>query len=282
MKVFISADIEGVAGITSFSQIFPGAPEYPAGCALLTGEVNAAIEGALEAGATEVLVADSHSQMTNILPDHLHPEAQLIRGVPRPHYMMQGLDDSFDAVFLVGYHARAGTPDGVLGHTFTADFSEVRLNGIAVGESAYNAAFAGHFGVPVALITGDDALRRENETLLPWAEKAVTKWGLTGLAARNLSPQKAQAVIRAAAGRALKNLSTMKPHVLAQPIRMELDFGAPAIAPTLCADIPGVQTDLWKTVSYTASDMPDAVRVLRLVQNLTSGFTRRPTVGWMV
>ena len=282
MKIFISADIEGVAGITSFTQIFAGAPDYAAGCALLTAEVNAAIEGALAAGASEIVVADSHSQMTTILPDRLHPEAKLIRGVSRPHYMMQGLDGSFDAAFLVGYHARAGTPDGVLGHTFIADISEVRLNDAPVGEAAFNAAFAGHYGVPVALITGDDALRRETQPVLPWAEKAVTKWGISGLAAVNLSPQKAQEAIRAAAMRALHQRADMRPLILTKPIRLELDFGAPAIAPTLAADIPGVETDLWKTVTYTAVDMPDAVRVLRLIQNLTSGFTRRPSVSWMV
>jgi D-amino peptidase len=220
--------------------------------------------------------------MTNLLPERLHPEAQLIRGVPRPHLMMQGLDDTFDAAFLVGYHAMAGTPRGVLGHTIIADISQVRQNGTVVGETAFNAAFAGHFAVPVALVCGDDTLAAEIQGVLPWAEGVITKWGITGMAARNLSPAKSQDAIRTAAARALRRLKELRPLVLDRPIMLEVSFGKPHIAPTLCQDLPGVQSDGWETLTFQAADMLDAVRMLRLILNLTSGMTRRPNVGWMM
>jgi len=283
MKVYISADIEGVACVTNFSQIYPqGGGDYAAGCQLLTAEVNAAIEGAFEAGATEVVVADSHSQMTNILPEMLHKDAQLIRGLPRPHYMMQGLDGTFGAALFVGYHSMSGTPRGVLSHTFTADISQARLNGVVVGESAFNAAFAGHFDVPVALVCGDDTLSAEIQDTLPWAERIVTKWGISGFAARNLTPQKSCETICAAAKRALGRLKEMKPFVVEKPIQFELSFGKPHIAPTMCMDLPGIESDEWETLTYRATDMIDVVRMLRLILNLTSGMSKRPTVGWMV
>jgi D-amino peptidase len=282
MKIFISADIEGVAGVTNFAQIFPeGGGAYAAACHLLTAEVNAAIEGALEAGAKEIVVADSHSQATNIIPTELHPEAQLVRGQPRPHCMMQGLEQDFEAALLVGYHSMAGTPRGVLAHTFIADISEIRLNGKAVGEVGFNAAFAGELGVPVAVVTGDDTLAAEIQDTLPWAERVITKWGLSPFAARNLSPQKSQAAIRQAAKRALGRLNEMKPYTAAKPVKFEIDFGKPHLAPTLSADIPGVESDGWETLTYTAKDMADAMRMLRLILNLNSAVTKRPNVGWL-
>ena len=155
MKVFISADIEGVACVVSVEDGKLQGVEYERAREWMTGEVNAAVEGAFESGATEVVVADSHGHMRNIMAEKLHEDALLVRGSPRPGTMMEGLDESFDAAFLIGYHAMAGTPKGVLAHTYLGSgIYAIRLNGITVGEPGFNTALAGHYNVPVALVSG--------------------------------------------------------------------------------------------------------------------------------
>ena len=162
MKVYLSSDIEGAAGISDWDQVRIGSPEFAVGRELLTGEVNAAIDGALDAGAEHVLVNDAHSTMHNIAPGTLHGQASYLAGSHKPLYMMEGLDASFDAVFMVAYHGSIGAERAILSHTYNPRaIWEVRLNGIPVGESAINALVALHHGVPVALITGDEATAEE-------------------------------------------------------------------------------------------------------------------------
>jgi len=271
MKVYISVDMEGVACVTHPNQTKLEGPEYERARKWMTAEANAAIEGALEAGATEVVVADSHGHMFNMLPDELHEDALLVRGSPRPLTMMEGLDETFDAAFLVGYHSQAGTPKGILAHTYIGRLVYgVRLNGIAVGEPGFNAAIAGAFGVPLALACGDDTVDAEVGALMPWTERVITKWALSPIAARNLTPKASQKRIHEGAKRALGRLSEMKPWALETPIRFEVDFFMP-IQAYVTADIPGVERVAERTLAYTGADMLEVTRIWRLMINASLG-----------
>lgn len=271
MKVYISVDMEGVACVTHSDHTKLEGTEYEMARKWMTAEANAAIEGALEAGATEVVVADSHGHMRNMLPDELHEDALLVRGAPRSLTMMEGLDETFDAAFFVGYHSMAGTAEGVLSHTYIGrSVYALRLNGITVGEPGFNAAIAGHFGVPVALVCGDDTVDAEVGALLPWTERVITKWALSSTSARNLTPKASQQHIRQGAKRALDRLSEMKPWTLETPIRFEVDFMAPLYA-YLAADIPGVERVNGRTLAYTGTDMLQITRIWRLMINAGLG-----------
>lgn len=271
MKVYISVDMEGIACVTHYDHVKLGGTEYEMARKWMTAEANAAIEGALKANATEVVVSDSHGHMRNILPDELHEDALLVRGSPRPLTMMEGLDGIFDAVFFVGYHSMAETAKGVLSHTYIDNaVYALRLNGITVGEPGYNAAIAGHFGVPVALVCGDDTVDAEVSTLMPWAERVITKWALSPLSARNLAPKASQKRIREGAKRAMGRLSEMKPLVIDTPIRFEVDFMRPIYA-HLAADIPGVERVDGRTLAYTGADMVEITRIWRLIINSSLG-----------
>jgi D-amino peptidase len=267
MKVFVSVDMEGVACVTHPDHVKMEGTEYENARRWMTAEANAAIEGALEAGATQIVVADGHGYMHNLLPDELHEDVTLVGGTPRPLLQMEGLDDSFDAAFFVGYHARAGDPTGTLAHSYVGrSVYEIRLGGLPVSEATFNAAVAGHFGVPVALVAGDDALAREVQETLPWAERVVTKWAVSVFAARNLTPKASQGQIRAAAARALERLGEMRPKALQPPIQFEVEFLKPLQA-QLAADIPGVERVGGTTVSFQGSDMVEITAIWRLMIN---------------
>ncbi|MCD5415984.1 M55 family metallopeptidase [Candidatus Bipolaricaulota bacterium] len=268
MKVYMSVDMEGMAGVTHGDHVKLEGVEYETARKWMTAEANAAIEAVLEAGATEVVIADAHGHMRNILPDELHEEALLVRGSPRPLSMMEGLDETFDVAFFIGYHSMAGAPKGILAHTYSGRLVyNVRLNGISMGETGLNAAIAGHFGVPVALICGDDTLDAEVKALMPWTERVITKWAISPTAARNLSPKMAQKRIHAGAKQALARLSEMKPLTMEPPIRMELDFMRAASADR-SADIPGVERIDGRTLAYEDTDILKINRVFRLMLNI--------------
>ena len=271
MKVFISVDMEGVACVTHSNHVKLEGNEYEMARKWMTDEANAAIEGAFESGATEVVVADSHGHMYNMIPDELHEDALLVRGSPRPLTMMEGVDETFDAVFLVGYHSMAGTGKGILAHTYIgSSVYNVRLNGVTVGETGFNAAIAGHFGVPVALVCGDDTLDAEVGELMPTTERVITKWAISPTAARNLTPKASQKKINAGAKTALRRLKEMKPYVAEAPIRFEVDFMKPQYA-FLAADIPGIELVDGRTLLYTGADMLEIVGIWRLIINTSLG-----------
>ena len=255
MRVYISVDMEGIAGVVHWADTKLEGVEYERARHWMTGEANAAIDGALAAGATEVVVNDSHGHMRNLLAEELNPEAWLVRGSPKPLCMLEGLEPGFDATFLVGYHALAGTGSGVLNHSFSgSSVASMQLNGLLVGEVGFNAALAGAMQVPVAMVTGDEMLSREVHNLLPWAERVVVKHGITSWSARSASPAKAQSLIRAAAERAVRGLSAMSPLVVEPPIRLEVAFFRP-IQADLAGLLPGAERVNGTTVAYTAPDM---------------------------
>jgi D-amino peptidase len=224
MRVFISSDIEGTAGIVHWEQVLNG-PEYEGGRSLLENEVNAAIDGAADAGATGFLVNDAHYLMQNLRPERLHGRASLISGKHKPLYMMEGLDGSFDAAFLVSYHGSISAQTAILSHTYNPSVVyHAELNGHVVGESGINALVARHYEVPIALVTGDDATAEEIRPFAPQAECVVVKRSITRFAAESLHPELACERIREGASRALDRIGQMSPPEIALPATLDVQL----------------------------------------------------------
>lgn len=262
LKVYISADMEGVGAAATRAQTSPQGHEYERFRRIMTGEVNAAIEGALEAGATEIVVSDSHGIGQNLLVEELNPKARLIRAWPRPLLMMEGIDESFDAAIFIGYHASEGRPGAVLAHTMSsARFYDLRLNGRSVPEAGFNAAVAGHFGVPVVMISGDQAIIRETRELLGDIEAAEVKRAIGYHASSSLHPAEARALIKDKAKRALQRLPSFRPYKISYPVRLELDLKS-AVEAELLAMFPGVERLDGHTIAFTGKDMVEVSRFL--------------------
>ncbi len=224
MKVFISFDMEGVAGIVDWSQCRPPGQPYEEGRQLLLGEVNAAIDGALEAGATEVVCNDSHGAMNNLDPAALHGRASYVAGRHKPLYMMEGMDPTVDAVFFVGYHGSISGASSVLSHTYNPSvISKVSLNGAECGESGINALVALAHDAPVALITGDQQTITEGGPFFKEAERIVVKQSITRFSAAQLHPAEARMRIAAGAAQALRRLPTIGPPDIALPARLDIE-----------------------------------------------------------
>ena len=224
MKVFISTDFEGVAGIVDWDQIMVGSSDYEMGRRLLLGELNAAIDGALAAGATE-FVNDSHSSMRNLPPDLLNGRARLITGKHKPMYMMEGLDASFDAILFLGYHGSIGASQSVLSHTYNPRaIWEVRINGEIVGETALNALVAAHYGVPIALVTGDQVTAAEAQRLHPAPVCVEVKRSISRYASESLHPEVARGLIHEGARRALSSEKPASAPTFEMPIQIEVTF----------------------------------------------------------
>jgi D-amino peptidase len=247
MKVYLSTDMEGTAGIVDWAQCVGDGPEAAAGRALLLAEVNAAIDGALAAGATEIVVNDSHSVMRNLAPEQLHGRATYISGSHKPLYMMEGLDSSFDAIFFVSYHGSMGGDPAVLSHTYNPRaVAEVRLNGQVVGESGVNALVAAHYGVPIVLVTGDQTACAETVAVVPRVHTAVVKESITRFAASSLHPEVARDLIRATATRSLEGI----------------------------ADAPDISSPSTLEVTWRTADMAEMATWIRGVERTSTRVTR--------
>ncbi|HEY7131014.1 MAG TPA: M55 family metallopeptidase [Candidatus Limnocylindrales bacterium] len=230
MRVYISVDMEGIAGVSHHKPTSRTDSEYPAAVDLMVGEANAAIAGAVAAGATDVLVNDSHGGMYNLRPADLDPAARLLQG-QKPWSMVAGAAPrdgrpAFDVALFVGYHARAGHPTGTIAHTYTDGPVETRLNGRPTGEYGFNALALGAWGIPVGLVAGDDALAAEVEGWLPWAERIVVKDGFGTNAAASLHPERARDAIRVGAERAVGRATASELRVLEvePPVVIEVDY----------------------------------------------------------
>jgi D-amino peptidase len=259
LKVFISVDMEGISGVIHWDDVSRRGDDYSLFRKLMTQETNAAIEGALEAGATEILVRDSHGSARNILPDLLRQEAELLRDWSGgPLDMMEGIDKTFDAVIFIGYHARAGTPDAVLKHTMTGTISDVVLNGKRMPEAGINGAIAGYFGVPVVMIAGDLAICKQAKELFGNIENVAVKEGI-GNAAKMMHPLKAQELIKKKTTAALKRLKDFKPYKLKPPFTMEITFTDEKIA-ARSSWIPGAKRTRNRTVSFTSNDFMEVLK----------------------
>jgi D-amino peptidase len=222
MKVFLSSDMEGTAGVVEWEQCVGDGPAAAAGRRLLLDEVNAAIEGAIDGGASEIVVNDSHATMRNLPPDAIAGQASYISGSHKPLYMMQGLDASFDAVLFVSYHGSVGASAG-LSHTYNPRaVAEARINGTVTGEAGINALVAAHYGVPVVLVTGDRCACEETAALMPGVHAAVVKEHVSRLAAHSLHPSRACQLIRETAQQALSGAATAKPPPFTTPVQLDV------------------------------------------------------------
>lgn len=257
VRVYISVDMEGVAGVSHGKPTQRGDALYPMAVELMVGETNAAIEGAFEGGATEVTVNDSHGQMYNLTPVALDSRARLVQG-KKPWSMVEAADTvSFDTALFVGYHARAGHPRGTLAHTYTGRVTLAEINRRPVTEAAVNALYLGALGVPVAMVSGDDALAEELADWLPWAELVVVKRGISWQAADSLHPSRAQELIREGARkaveRAVRGDGSLRPLVLDSPLELRIDF-ANAGQADFAATVPGFHRTSDRGIQYAADD----------------------------
>lgn len=247
MRVFVSADMEGISGITTTEDVTKETPEYDRGQELLHGDVNAAIEGAIAGGATEVLVNDAHSTMRNLDRARLDERAHLIRGNTKPRSMMQGLSAEYDGTLFVGYHAKAGTPRAVLNHTFFGwKLIQLRINGHEVGELGWNARLARELDVPVVLVSGDDTTADEARAELgDEVETVEVKHGIDRFTARCRPVQETQAEIRDRAERAVSRISdgVVAMPQIETPIRIEADWATTNQAARAAASLGVERTD---------------------------------------
>jgi D-amino peptidase len=224
-KVYISVDMEGTVGAVTSDQLGPKGFEYARFREFMTREALAAVEAAKRAGAGEILVSDSHGNGENLLIEQFPPDVRIIRSWPRRLAMMAGIDDSFDAVIFIGYHSSTDNPQGVRAHTFSsARLTSVKLNGTPVTEGAFNAAIAGHFGVPVVMISGDDVVIDEVRSLVGDIEGAVVKKALGFHSAKTMTPEAAYALIGERVEAALDRIEGFRPHRLESPIELEISF----------------------------------------------------------
>jgi len=225
LKIYISADMEGIAGVVTGEQLGPQGFEYARFREFMTQEVNAAIEGALSGGATQIVVSDSHGNGQNLLIEKLPSNVWIVRSWPRPLGMMQGIDETFAGAIFIGYHTGTTNLQGVRAHTLSsARLTDVRLKGVSVSEAGINAAIAGHFNVPVIMVSGDDAVVKETTALLGNIEGAIVKYASGFHSARTMTPQAASVVIREKAQRAVQRLREFKPYKLNAPIELNVTF----------------------------------------------------------
>lgn len=263
MRVLISVDMEGVAGVVAPDDVNPGHPEYERNRAYLTDEAGAAVRGVLAYnGEASVIVVDAHARFRNLLPDRLPRQCTLLRGDPRRHGMLTGIDRDVDAVFFVGYHGRAGTPASVLAHTVSGGtIARVRVNGEELGELGLNAALAAHYGAVPVLATGDDTLAREAEAFVPGITTVEVKWAYGNRAAESLHPTESCARIQAGAVAAMASRDAVQPQRFGGPVDLEVDMLRPHMT-ELAGLIPGVELRGPLTLGFSADSFPDAYELI--------------------
>ena len=262
MDVFISIDMEGIAGITTWRQVTRGTDDYAWARELMTEEANAAIAGSFEAGASRVVVSDSHGDMGNLLPHQLDQRAELVQGTPKvPFSMMTGLEAGTDCALFLGYHAGAGTGQAILDHTYAGFFTDVRVNGDSWNETLLNAALAGTFGVPVALVVGDRACCQQAEVSLPGVRTVAVKEAFGRTSARSLSPEWARTVIKGAAEQAVLAASSLRPFRPQPPYTFEVDGSTPAVA-DIGMLVPRTERPAPRTLRYETDDLRELYQVL--------------------
>ncbi len=273
LKIFISADMEGVVGVVNSEQLGPDGFEYNRFREFMTREVLAAIAGAREAGATEFVVADSHGNGLNLLIEMLPSDVTVVRSWPRPLAMMQGIDESFDAAVFIGYHAGTTNPEGVRAHTMSsATLADIRLNGRSALEAGINAAIAGHFGVPVIMISGDDATVAEARAFIGDLEGAVVKWNYGFHSARSLVPEASYALIRERVASAVRRVNSFRPLEMSTPVTLDIRFKNYRPSEVL-SYLPNVERTSSHTVRFVGRDMIEVARFLQFLSNFSIGLT---------
>lgn len=273
MKILIAADMEGITGVVHWNHVAPSHPEYTRFRRLMTGDVNAAVRGAFDGGAGEVVISDGHNDGRNILIEELDPRARLNSGSPAPFSMVQGIDGGVDGVLFVGYHARIGAPYAILEHTWSDErVYAVRLNGRMVGEIGLNAAVCGHFNAPVLMISGDQTACAEARELLGAVETAVVKTASGRMSAELLPPDASGHLIYTAAHSAVRALvegNAPQPLRLNAPISIEVEFVQSEMADKAALLPAATRTN--RCVQYTGADMPTIYAAFRTMLALARG-----------
>jgi D-amino peptidase len=265
-KVFISVDMEGIWGVVAGEQTSSSSPEYTAARRWMAEDVNAVVAGLLDGGAGEIVVNDSHGSMRNIVADALNPKVSLVSGSPKPLSMMQGIDASFDAAIFVGYHARAGTEAATLDHTISsATIRAITLNGQEMPELGLNALIAGHYKVPVIMLTGDTTTCAQAKGVLGEGLVTAAVKEATGRVAARLFPQEqARARLREAAREALGKRASFQPFRMSGPYVVGVEFhtSQQAELPLL---LPGVKRTAARAVSVTGADYIETFKLVRAI-----------------
>nr|WP_285813594.1 M55 family metallopeptidase [Rossellomorea marisflavi] len=267
VKIYISVDMEGISGLVDQTHVDSRMHNYERGRRIMTDEANAVITAAFEAGCTDILVNDSHSQMNNLMIELLHPDTSLITGGAKPFSMVQGLDESFSGAFFIGYHARA-SKKGVLSHSMTFGVRNMYINDMAVGEMGFNALVAGFYGVPVLMVSGDDQAAIEANELIPEVKTAIVKEAITRSVAKSLTPKKAADLLARQTLSALSNRSIVKPLIPPENPILRIEFanyGQAEWASTMPGTI--LEPDS-TTVRFDAEDILEAYRAMIVMTEL--------------
>jgi len=271
LKIYISADMEGVVGVVTNEQLGPQGFEYARFREFMTQEVNAAIEGALAGGATQIVVSDSHGNGQNLLIEKLHKDVTLVRAWPRPLMMMQGIDETFAGAVFIGYHTGTTNSQGVRAHTMSsARLADVQLKGVSVSEAGINAAIAGHFNVPVIMVSGDDAVVKETQTLLGDVEGAVVKWASGFHSARTIMPDASYQIIRDKVTKAVRRIKDFKPYKLSGPIQVDVRFKNYRPSEVL-SYLSIVQRTDAHSIRFTGKDMIEVSKFLEFIVTYEPG-----------
>ncbi|MCX8160731.1 MAG: M55 family metallopeptidase [Candidatus Saccharicenans sp.] len=264
LKVFVSVDMEGIWGVVHSNQCSSDSPEYQLARKWMVQDTNAVVQGLFEAGATEVVVNDSHGSMRNIIASELDPRAMLISGSPKPLSMMEGIDSSFAACIFIGYHAKAGSAPAILDHTISgAAIYSIKINGVEMPELGINAAIAGYFNVPVVMLTGDTETCRQAQELLGQSLVVVpVKEAVNRLAARNYGRDRVLAELRDGARKALNSLKNIQVFKLQPPCQFEINLQNSQQA-ELGVLIPGVRRPAPRTLTFTSQDYLEGFKLMR-------------------
>lgn len=261
-RVFISIDMEGISGLVDWTEVNKNHSEYAFSRKLMVGDLNAAIEGALEAGVKEILVSDAHGGMRNLRPEDVHEAAHLVRGSPKPNSMMEGVEEGFDAALYVGYHAMRGTENGIMCHTISGTtVVGVFINGRETGEFGLNSALAGHYGVPSIFLAGDKAATVEAEAFVPGITTAAVKWAVGRYSAKCLNPKESTKLIKKQVKKALTS-PFPEPRVVKNPVEVTMKYATSTMC-DLVALMPSFDREGGRSMKGTFNDYQTAVNALR-------------------
>lgn len=274
-KIFISIDMEGISGVVDSTQTGGDPGEYNYYRKMMAGDLNAAIEAALEFGVKEIVVSDAHGGMKNLQPEDVNEEAYLIRGSPKPDSMMEGISEGYDAALYVGYHAMAGTEKAVLSHTISgAAVDAVYINGRETGEFGLNAALAGWHNVPSIFVSGDEAVALEAKTFVSEVNTAIVKWAVGRVSAKCLHPKKSRKVIFESVKESLSRINFIEPFWVNAPVEVKVAWRTPTMADAVSI-IPYMERVDGRSTKAIFDDYPSALRGLRASITLAGTAERR-------
>lgn len=267
MRIYVSIDMEGITGLPDYTFVDSTRHNYERARRIMTEEANAIIRAAFEKGAQQVLVNDSHSKMNNLLVEDIHPDADLITGDLKPLSMVQSIDESFEGAIFAGYHVRAGQP-GVMSHSMTWGVRNMYINDVEIGELGFNAYVAGHFGVPVIMVAGDDGACREAEALIPGVVTAAVKQSISRSAVQTLHPKKAHALLEQKTAEAIEKCKSIQPLIPPENPVLRIEFANYGQA-EWAALMPGCEIEPGTTtVKFKAQDIIEAYRAMLVMVEL--------------